>query len=170
MIDHIGSLLAEGGVFTLLGFTSIAAGSFLLLCWHVTRPQDGRTGVHRDGALTPARHRKEGTPGEATRVLRYDTAVARARVEPPDDDGSGWFYNFVLARIELLDADGNVVRSITEEDYATRKGAIDKDLFVAGLPMIPDVIPYIETRRQRDRTVRGRSAERDGVRSNADLR
>lgn len=178
MIDRVGDALAEGGLWTLLGFVLVFSGCFLLFAWHMTRPQDGRTGVHRNGAdeareSTTAQHRKYGKPGETTRVLRYDNAVARARVmkqaridggetqmeaKEPDagdpvlrkqDAGkaspvAGWFYDMQPDQIVLFSDTGKRVRVISGDEYATHKARVDAEVSEAGLPTIPDVIPYIE--------------------------
>jgi hypothetical protein len=177
MIGRVWNALAEGGLYTLLGVTLVFGGCFLLFAWWMTRPEGGRTGIHRDGAQeaegsVPARHRQNGGPGESTRVLRYDSAVARARVmnevtgesatvqEPAPEISTadaGWFYNALPDQVVLFDNEGRPVRIINGDDYVDRKGAIDKELFQAGLPMIPDLIPYIETRGvRRDNQVPGR--------------
>jgi hypothetical protein len=96
MMTEIGRFLAEGGIFTVIGFCAIGAGLCLLGCWHLTRPEDGRKGDHRRPAPAAAKpwqldtdghpivhvpaHRFAGTPGEETRRLMPITQAARARV------------------------------------------------------------------------------------------
>lgn len=97
MMSAIGGFLAEGGIFTVIGFCAIGAGLCLLGMWWLTRPEDGRTGVHRDPVRTesgefpvfvPANRTSPEARHASPLLARDNGHVAKRRFEGTEDEGT----------------------------------------------------------------------------------